>query len=173
MGRHQASPAGNHIGPIKTPSREDDPRAMPPNFYYNVSTFTEVVTYVCSISHTANASCMRLMQPDQACVFVDCSLKTTALRGGLPICCTHAAAAHCPKRRHSECCMHKPQASAAVHTDIPAGMLQGGRWGTMDLVIRQAQHSLWLKHRQCELLGCLSACRVSRLGTAYLQLQHR
>eukprot|EP00891_Asterochloris_glomerata_P009922 jgi/Astpho2/9922/Aster-06629 len=26
---------GNHIGPIKTPSREDDPRAMPPNFYYN------------------------------------------------------------------------------------------------------------------------------------------
>eukprot|EP00879_Flechtneria_rotunda_P006148 GHRR01006465.1.p1 GENE.GHRR01006465.1~~GHRR01006465.1.p1 ORF type:complete len:331 (+),score=36.50 GHRR01006465.1:234-1226(+) len=26
---------GNHIGPIKTPSREDDPRAMPPNPYYN------------------------------------------------------------------------------------------------------------------------------------------
>ena len=48
--------AGNHIGPTKTPSREDDPRAMPPNFYYNVRTFTETATCPCSISHTANSS---------------------------------------------------------------------------------------------------------------------
>lgn len=26
---------GNHLGPFKTPAREDDPRHMPPNFYYN------------------------------------------------------------------------------------------------------------------------------------------
>ena len=26
---------GNHLGPYKTPAREDDPRHMPPNFYYN------------------------------------------------------------------------------------------------------------------------------------------
>jgi nucleoside-diphosphate-sugar epimerase len=26
---------GNHIGPFKTPAKEDDPRHMPPNFYYD------------------------------------------------------------------------------------------------------------------------------------------
>lgn len=26
---------GNHLGPYRTPSREDDPRHMPPNFYYD------------------------------------------------------------------------------------------------------------------------------------------
>lgn len=26
---------GNHLGPFKTPAKEDDPRHMPPNFYYN------------------------------------------------------------------------------------------------------------------------------------------
>jgi len=26
---------GSHLGPFKTPTREDDPRHMPPNFYYN------------------------------------------------------------------------------------------------------------------------------------------
>lgn len=26
---------GNHLGPFKTPAREDDPRHMPPNFYYD------------------------------------------------------------------------------------------------------------------------------------------
>lgn len=26
---------GNHLGPYKTPAREDDPRHMPPNFYYD------------------------------------------------------------------------------------------------------------------------------------------
>lgn len=26
---------GVHLGPIKTPAKEDDPRHMPPNFYYN------------------------------------------------------------------------------------------------------------------------------------------
>ena len=26
---------GNHLGPYRTPAREDDPRHMPPNFYYN------------------------------------------------------------------------------------------------------------------------------------------
>jgi len=26
---------GNHLGPFKTPSRENDPRHMPPNFYYD------------------------------------------------------------------------------------------------------------------------------------------
>ncbi len=26
---------GSHLGPFKTPAREDDPRHMPPNFYYN------------------------------------------------------------------------------------------------------------------------------------------
>lgn len=26
---------GNHLGPFRTPAREDDPRHMPPNFYYD------------------------------------------------------------------------------------------------------------------------------------------
>lgn len=26
---------GNHLGPFKTPAKEDDPRHMPPNFYYS------------------------------------------------------------------------------------------------------------------------------------------
>ena len=26
---------GAHLGPYKTPAREDDPRHMPPNFYYD------------------------------------------------------------------------------------------------------------------------------------------
>jgi len=26
---------GNHLGPFKTPAKEDDPRHMPPNFYYD------------------------------------------------------------------------------------------------------------------------------------------
>jgi len=32
---------GNHLGPYKTPSKEDDPRHMPPNFYYNQQDFLE------------------------------------------------------------------------------------------------------------------------------------
>lgn len=114
---------------------------------------------------------MRLMQPDQACVFVDCSLKTTALRGGLPICCTHAAAAHCPKRRHSECCMHKPQASQLLCTltfqQACCRVADGAPW-------------TWSSVRPNPVCGFSTgsvsfwgACRVSRLGTAYLQLQHR
>src|SRR5271170_8365425 len=31
---------GNHLGPYKTPTKEDDPRHMPPNFYYNQQDFT-------------------------------------------------------------------------------------------------------------------------------------
>jgi nucleoside-diphosphate-sugar epimerase len=30
---------GPHLGPIKTPSREEDPRAMGPNFYYNMEDY--------------------------------------------------------------------------------------------------------------------------------------
>jgi nucleoside-diphosphate-sugar epimerase len=30
---------GNHLGPYKTPSKEDDPRHMPPNFYYDQHDF--------------------------------------------------------------------------------------------------------------------------------------
>jgi hypothetical protein len=30
---------GAHLGPFKTPGREDDPRHMPPNFYYNQEDF--------------------------------------------------------------------------------------------------------------------------------------
>src|SRR6202035_4979017 len=32
---------GNHLGPYKTPTREDDPRHMPPNFYYDQQDFLE------------------------------------------------------------------------------------------------------------------------------------
>jgi len=32
---------GNHLGPYKTPAKEDDPRHMPPNFYYNQQDFLE------------------------------------------------------------------------------------------------------------------------------------
>jgi len=32
---------GNHLGPYKTPAREDDSRHMPPNFYYNQQDFLE------------------------------------------------------------------------------------------------------------------------------------
>ncbi|MEO8040438.1 MAG: SDR family oxidoreductase [Betaproteobacteria bacterium] len=32
---------GNHLGPFKTPAREDDPRHMPPNFYYDQQDFLE------------------------------------------------------------------------------------------------------------------------------------
>ncbi len=30
---------GNHLGPFKTPAEEDDPRHMPPNFYYDQQDF--------------------------------------------------------------------------------------------------------------------------------------
>lgn len=30
---------GNHLGPYRTPAREDDPRHMPPNFYYDQQDF--------------------------------------------------------------------------------------------------------------------------------------
>jgi hypothetical protein len=30
---------GNHLGPFPTPAREDDPRHMPPNFYYDQQDF--------------------------------------------------------------------------------------------------------------------------------------
>lgn len=32
---------GNHLGPFKTPAKEDDPRHMPPNFYYDQQDFLE------------------------------------------------------------------------------------------------------------------------------------
>ena len=32
---------GNHLGPYKTPTKEDDARHMPPNFYYNQQDFIE------------------------------------------------------------------------------------------------------------------------------------
>jgi nucleoside-diphosphate-sugar epimerase len=32
---------GNHLGPYKTPTKEDDPRHMPPNFYYDQHDFLE------------------------------------------------------------------------------------------------------------------------------------
>jgi nucleoside-diphosphate-sugar epimerase len=32
---------GNHLGPYKTPTREDDPRHMPRNFYYDQQDFLE------------------------------------------------------------------------------------------------------------------------------------
>lgn len=32
---------GNHLGPFKTPAREDDPRHMPPNFYYDQQDWLE------------------------------------------------------------------------------------------------------------------------------------
>ena len=32
---------GNHLGPYKTPAREDDPRHMPPNFYYDQQDWIE------------------------------------------------------------------------------------------------------------------------------------
>jgi hypothetical protein len=35
------APGGNHLGPYKTPTKEDDPRHMPPNFYYDQQDFLE------------------------------------------------------------------------------------------------------------------------------------
>lgn len=32
---------GNHLGPYRTPAKEDDPRHMPPNFYYNQQDWIE------------------------------------------------------------------------------------------------------------------------------------
>ena len=32
---------GNHLGPFRTPAKEDDPRHMPPNFYYDQQEFLE------------------------------------------------------------------------------------------------------------------------------------
>jgi nucleoside-diphosphate-sugar epimerase len=32
---------GNHLGPFKTPAKEDDPRHMPPNFYYDQQDWLE------------------------------------------------------------------------------------------------------------------------------------
>jgi nucleoside-diphosphate-sugar epimerase len=32
---------GNHLGPFRTPAKEDDPRHMPPNFYYDQQDFLE------------------------------------------------------------------------------------------------------------------------------------
>jgi nucleoside-diphosphate-sugar epimerase len=32
---------GNHLGPFRTPTREDDPRHMPPNFYYDQQDWIE------------------------------------------------------------------------------------------------------------------------------------
>lgn len=32
---------GNHLGPYRTPAREDDPRHIPPNFYYNQQDWLE------------------------------------------------------------------------------------------------------------------------------------
>lgn len=32
---------GNHLGPFKTPAKEDDPRHMPPNFYYDQQDYLE------------------------------------------------------------------------------------------------------------------------------------
>lgn len=32
---------GNHLGPFRTPAREDDPRHMPPNFYYDQQDWLE------------------------------------------------------------------------------------------------------------------------------------
>ena len=32
---------GNHLGPYKAPTREDDPRHVPPNFYYDQQDFLE------------------------------------------------------------------------------------------------------------------------------------
>ncbi|MBK8007896.1 MAG: SDR family oxidoreductase [Rhizobiales bacterium] len=32
---------GNHLGPYKTPAKEDDPRHMPPNFYYDQQDWIE------------------------------------------------------------------------------------------------------------------------------------
>lgn len=32
---------GNHLGPFKTPAKEDDPRHMPPNFYYDQQDWIE------------------------------------------------------------------------------------------------------------------------------------
>lgn len=32
---------GNHLGPYRTPAREDDPRHMPPNFYYDQQDWLE------------------------------------------------------------------------------------------------------------------------------------
>src|SRR6185295_14833736 len=32
---------GSHLGPYKTPAKEDDPRHMPPNFYYDQQDFLE------------------------------------------------------------------------------------------------------------------------------------
>lgn len=32
---------GSHLGPYKTPAKEDDPRHMPPNFYYNQQDFLQ------------------------------------------------------------------------------------------------------------------------------------
>ena len=32
---------GNHLGPFKTPAKEDDPRHMPPNYYYAQQDFLE------------------------------------------------------------------------------------------------------------------------------------
>ena len=32
---------GNHLGPYRTPARENDPRHMPPNFYYDQQDFIE------------------------------------------------------------------------------------------------------------------------------------
>ena len=36
---------GNHLGPYRTPAREDDPRHMPPNFYYDQQDWIEAFQY--------------------------------------------------------------------------------------------------------------------------------
>lgn len=36
---------GNHLGPFRTPTREDDPRHMPPNFYYDQQDWLEARQY--------------------------------------------------------------------------------------------------------------------------------
>ena len=38
---HLLEQGGCHLGPYKTPTKEDDPRHMPPNFYYDQQDFLE------------------------------------------------------------------------------------------------------------------------------------
>lgn len=43
---------GNHLGPFRTPAREDDPRHMPPNYYYEQQDFLEQESQGKSWSYT-------------------------------------------------------------------------------------------------------------------------
>ena len=51
---------GADLGPFKTPAREDDPRLMPPNFYYDQEDFLRSDSRE---NHGIGPLCVRKQQP--------------------------------------------------------------------------------------------------------------